>query len=545
MPRVLITDNLSPAGLQALEDTPGIEVDVQSGLSPEQVREALKNADGIVIRSGTQMTSEILEGQPRLKVVVRAGVGVDNIDLAAATREGVVVMNTPAGNTTSTAEHSIAMLMALSRNIGPAAASMREGRWDRKKYTGTQLAGKTLAVVGLGRIGQAVAKRAQGLEMKVIGYDPFLSAERAAEQGIELYREVDEIVQHCDYLTVHTPLTDETRGIINAERIKTMRKGVRIINCARGGIIDEADLADAIESGHVAGAALDVYSTEPPTDERLISLPNVLCTPHLGASTDEAQESVALEAVEIITGFLLRNEIRHAVNMVPISAAEAEDVKPYLDLAYRLGLLLAQQNRPAHGLKSAKLACRGESVTRKGQLIAASFASGLLSSAFDESVNIVNAMMIAHDRGIEITESSTMESGAFSTLITATISTDSGEFTAAGTTFGNEFLRLVRLGEFQLDAYLDGLLLVYRHRDVPGLIGFIGTVFGKHGVNIAHMALGRENQEQGGDAVAVLNLDNAPSAAALEEVSTHPDVSAVELIQLPPAGAPLPWFAGQ
>ena len=234
MQRVLITDNLSPTGLQALRETPGIEVDVQSGLSPEQVREALKNADGIIIRSGTQITAEILEGQPRLKVVVRAGVGVDNIDLGAATREGVVVMNTPAGNTTSTAEHTIAMLMALSRNIGPAAASMRDGRWDRKKYTGTQLAGKTLAVIGLGRIGQAVAKRAQGLEMKVIGYDPFLSAERAAEQGIELYRDVDEIVQLCDYLTVHTPMTDETRGIINAQRIKTMRQGVRIINCARG-----------------------------------------------------------------------------------------------------------------------------------------------------------------------------------------------------------------------------------------------------------------------------------------------------------------------
>ena len=276
-----------------------------------------------------------------------------------------------------------------------------------------------------------------------------------------------------------------------------------------------------------------------------MNLPNVLCTPHLGASTDEAQESVALEAVEIITGFLLRNEIRHAVNMVPISAAEAEDVKPYLDLAYRLGLLLAQQNRPPHGLKSARLSCRGESVIRKSQLIAASFASGLLCSALDESVNIVNSMMLAHERGIDITESSSMEAGAFSTLITATITTDSGEFTAAGTTFGNEFLRLVRLGEFQLEAYLDGLLLLYRHQDVPGLIGYIGTIFGKHGVNIAHMALGREKQEQGGDAVAVLNLDNAPSEEALQEVSTHPHVSAVELIKLPPAGAPLPWFAGQ
>ena len=320
--RVLVTDNLSPAGLAVLEQHAGIEVDVRQGLSPEEVREALKSADGIIIRSATKLTPELLKDQKRLKVIVRAGVGVDNIDLPAATREGIVVMNTPAGNTTSTAEHTVAMMMALSRNIAPAAAGMVAGRWDRKLYTGTQLSGKTLGIVGLGRIGLAVAKRANGLEMKVVGYDPFLSAERAAEQGIELYREIDDLVPLCDYLTVHTPLTDETRGIINAERLSKMRKGVRIINCARGGIVDEKDLADAIESGQVAGAALDVFTSEPPTDDRLVKLPQVLSTPHLGASTDEAQELVAVEAAELISGFLLRNEIRHAVNLAPVAAAE-------------------------------------------------------------------------------------------------------------------------------------------------------------------------------------------------------------------------------
>jgi D-3-phosphoglycerate dehydrogenase len=544
MYRVLVTDKLSDAGLRQLEENPQIELDVRSGLSPDEVREALKAADGIIIRSGTQLTPELLAGQSRLKVIVRAGVGVDNIDLPAATREGIVVMNTPAGNTTSTAEHTIAMMLALSRNIAPAAASMRAGKWERKLFTGTQLAGKTLGVIGLGRIGQSVAHRAMGLEMKVVGYDPFLSAERAAEQGIELYRDVDELIVGCDYVTVHTPLTDETRGLINAERLASMKAGVRIINCARGGIVDEDALADAIESGHVAGAALDVFVQEPPQNARLLQLPQVLATPHLGASTVEAQELVAVEAADIVCGFLLRNEIRHAVNMVAISAAEMEDLQNYLDLSYRLGLLLAQQKQ-AGGLKSATVLYRGDVAGRNTRLMTSAFAAGLLESAFDENVNVVNAQIIAHERGIEITESSTSESGAFSTMISATIQTDNGELTAAGTTFGEEFLRLIRLGPFPLESYLDGLLLIYRHRDVPGLIGYVGTILGRHNVNIAHMALGRKRNEPGGDSVAVLNLDNAPSPEALAEIATHAEVTGIEVVKLPPAGAPLPWLVRQ
>ncbi|MSR60452.1 MAG: phosphoglycerate dehydrogenase [Planctomycetaceae bacterium] len=543
MPRVLITDNLSPAGIQFLQAA-GLEVDVRSGLKPPQVREALKEADGIIIRSGTTLTSELLKDQPRVRVIVRAGVGVDNIDLAAATREGIVVMNTPAGNTTSTAEHTIAMLMALSRNIGPAAASMKAGKWDRKSFTGTQLAGKTLAVVGLGRIGLSVAKRAIGLEMKVVGYDPFLSAEKAAEHGIEVVRNVDDLIGRCDFLTVHTPLTDETKGLINAERMAKMRKGARIVNCARGGIVDEEQLADAIESGQIGGAALDVFVDEPPGDDnRLIKLPQVLTTPHLGASTDEAQELVALEAAEIISGFLLRNEVRHAVNMAPLSAAEMADIRASLDLSRRLGLLLAQQNR-CSGVRSAHLVYRGEAATKNTRLITASFAAGLLECAMSEHVNIVNAEMLARERGIKITESSSTEVSDFSTMIRATIETDGGDLTAAGTIFGKQFLRLVRLGPYSLDAYLDGQLLIYRHRDVPGLIGFIGTVLGKHNVNIAHMALGRERHEPGGDAVAVLNLDSEPSAEALAEIRGHAEVIGVELVKLPPAGEPLPWLVG-
>ena len=538
--RVLITDNLAPAGLKILQETPGIEVDNRSKLTPAEVREALKTADGIIIRSGTELTPELLEGQQRLKVIVRAGVGVDNINLPTATREGIVVMNTPAGNTTSTAEHTVTMMMALSRNVAAADASMKAGKWDRNKFKGTQLSGKTLAVVGLGRIGQAVAKRAIGLEMKVVGYDPFLSAERAAEQGIELIRDVDEIVTRCDYITVHTPLDDGTRGLINAERIAKMRKGVRIINCARGGIVDETALADALKSGHVAGAALDVFVEEPPpADHPLLKAPNLLTTPHLGASTEEAQEAVSVEAAEIIVGFLIRSEVRHAVNLIPISGAEMADMKPYLDIGYRLGLLLSQLKKTAR-VQSARLLYRGDAATKKTKLITAAFTSGFMASADDSGVNIVNAETLARERGIEITESSSSERGDFSTLVSATIVTDAGEFSAAGTIFGNQFLRLVKLGDFHLDAYLDGDLLMYHHIDAPGLIGFMGTAFGKHNVNIAHLALGRK--VAGGEAVAVLNLDGAPTPESLAEVSKHDKVIRVETVQLPAAGAPLPWL---
>jgi D-3-phosphoglycerate dehydrogenase len=542
MYRVLITDSLSAAGLKILQETPGIEIDDRGKqkMSAEELREALKHADGVIVRSGYKLTPDILKDQKRLKAVVRAGVGVDNIDLPAATREGIVVMNTPAGNTTSTAEHAFALIMALSRNIAPACAALKGGKWDRKSYTGTQLAGKTIGVIGLGRIGLTVARRAVAFEMKVLGYDPLLSADRAKDYGIELYRDLDELLPKVDFLTVHTPSNPETQGLINAKRLAAMPKGVRIINCARGGIVDEAALAEAIQSGHVAGAALDVFSKEPPpADLPLIGMPQVLVTPHLGASTEEAQELVAVEAAEIITGFLTRNEVRHAVNMAPISAAEMADMQAYLDLGLRLGKLLAQLHKG--GVKGAKLNYRGEAATKKTKLISSAFAAGLMSAALSENVNVVNAEMLAKERGIEITESSSTEVGDFSTLVSATLITESGEVTAAGTIFGKQFLRLVRLDQFQLDAYLDGLLLLYRHIDKPGVIGSVGTACGRHGVNIAHMAVGRLKNEPGGDAIAVLNLDNAPSDAALDDIKRNDAVQSVQLVQLPAAGAPLPW----
>lgn len=545
--RVLITDSLSEAGLSILEETPGIEVVNRSGLSPEEVRDALRDVDGIVIRSGTRLTAEILDGQERLKVIVRAGVGVDNVDLEAATRNGIVVMNTPAGNTTSTAEHAFAMMMSLSRNIPQASARMHEGGWDKKLFKGSQLAGKTLAVIGLGRIGMTVAMRGLAFEMDVIGYDPFLSEDRAREFGITLYREVDDLIDKCDFISVHTPLTDETRGLINAERIERMRPGVRIVNCARGGIIDENDIAAAVESGKVAGAALDVFVEEPlAADSPLRNCDGIVLTPHLGASTTEAQEAVAVEAAEIITAFLVNNEVRHAINMAPISGKELEESKAYLALGYRLGLLQSQlltQRFKSAGLKEAVIRYRGEVAEKKTRLITAAYVAGLMSSGLDEPANIINAESIARERGIQITESSSREAGDFASLVSTKLITDNGEFDVAGTIFGNQYLRLVRLDGFPIEAYLDGNLLIFRHLDKPGLIGFIGTVCGDRGVNISDMALGRESI--GGEAVAVLNLDSQPTVAVCEEISGHDNVTGVELAQLPERGASLPWLDSQ
>lgn len=539
--RVLITDNLSEAGLAILRESS--ELEIVKG-SPENVREQLQDVDGIIIRSATKLTAEVLAGQPRLKVIVRAGVGVDNVDLDAATREGIIVMNTPAGNTTSTAELAFALMAALSRNIPQAAATMKAGGWDRKKFTGSQLAGKTLAVIGLGRIGLTLAKRALAFEMKVIGYDPFLSEERAREFGIELFREVDDVIDKCDYISVHTPLTPETKGLINAERMKKMRPGARIINCARGGIIDEADLVEAVKNGTIAGAGLDVYPQEPPPeDDPIRGVENIITTPHLGASTEEAQEAVAVEAADIITAFLVNNEVRHAINMAPISGTELQESKAYLDLGYRLGLLqtqLLKQRFKSAGIQEAKITYRGEVSEKKTKLITSAFVAGLLSSGADEPANIINAESIARERGIQITESSSREGGDFTSVVNTALVTDNGEFSVSGTIFGDRFLRLVRLDGFHLDAYLDGQLLIFRHEDKPGLIGFIGTVCGKHNVNISHMSLGRA--DNGGDAVAVLNLDSVPSEEVAAEILANAAVTGVDLVALPKAGEPLPWL---
>jgi len=538
--RVLVTDPLAEEGLELLRAEPGLEVVVASKLEPAKLKAMLAEADGIVIRSGTQLTAEVLRDQPRLKAIVRAGVGVDNIDVPTATRQGIVVMNTPGGNTVSTAEHTLALILALSRNVAQANDSLKAGRWDRNKFTGTQLGGKTLGIVGLGRVGLAVARRAQGFDMKVIGFDPFLSAERAAELGIETVSPLDDLWGRCDYISLHTPLSAETRNLIGPEALARMKPSVRIVNCARGGLIDEPALAEALTSGRVAGAAIDVFDPEPPpADHPLVRHPKVLVTPHLGASTEEAQISVAVEAARLLADFFANGRIRFAVNMPTLDRAELDELRLYLDLGRRLGMLHAQMDRGI--VKRATIRYRGEVATKNTRLITASFAAGWMESALQDQVNLVNAEVLLKERGIALVEEKSTDPGDFGTMIQTEVETDRKSYVAAGTLFGKQLVRLVALGPYHLDAHLEGNLLVFTHRDVPGLIGFLGTMLGRHKVNIAQMNVGREHP--GGNAIGVVNLDGPPPAEAIDELRAHPDILSASLIRLPEAGASPPWLA--
>jgi D-3-phosphoglycerate dehydrogenase len=539
--RVLVTDKLAEEGLSRLREEPGIEVVVNTKLAqdPVALKQALRDADGIVIRSGTQLTAEVLDGQQRLKAIVRAGVGVDNIDVAAATRLGIVVMNTPGGNTVSTAEHTMALMLSLARNVARANDSLKSGKWERNKFTGTQLEGKTLGVIGLGRVGLAVAKRAQGFGMTVLGFDPFLSADKALEFGLESVARLDDIWGRADFLTLHTPLTAETRNLIGAREIGLMKPTVRIINCARGGLIDEPALSEALSAGKVAGAAIDVFDPEPPPgDHPLIGLPQVLVTPHLGASTEEAQVSVAVEAARLLSDFLSRGQVRFAVNMPALDRAELDAVRLDLNLAWRLGMLHAQMDRGT--LRNARLTYRGEVAHKNTKLITASFAAGLMAFALEEQVNLVNATALARERGIVIEERVAEAPGDFVTLIQTEVTTDHRTYVAAGTLFGKQFLRLVRLGSYLLDAHIDGTLLVFTHMDRPGLIGFIGRTLGDEGINIAQMNVGRE--AQGGEAIGVVNLDSVPSAQSIEALRTNPNILSLSVIKLPQKGEGPPWL---
>ena len=540
MPSIIVLDTLSPDGLALLDAAAGVGVtyEVVTGLSGAALREALARHDGAICRSGVKITAESLAGNHRLKAIVRAGVGTDNIDKEAATRQGIVVMNTPAGNTVSTAEHTFALILALSRNVAAADASLREHRWERNKFMGVQLAGKTLGIVGLGRIGQAVAKRALSFDMRVLGFDPFLSAERAAEMGIELVETVRGLLPEVDYLTVHTPLTDDTRHLVGMDELAILKPGVRLVNCARGGIYDERALVEGLTRGVIGGVALDVFEKEPCTDSPLFGMPGVLVTPHLGASTEEAQSQVAVEGVGLLVDFLSTGSIRHSVNSSPIDPASLEGVRGFLDLAWRLGVLLAQLEEGPP--RSCSIAYRGEIAARNTRLVTAAFAAGLLESAL-EDVNIVNSEVLLRDRGIELVEQSRSDPGAFSSVVAVDLVSGDRVHRAAGTLFGHSMPRLVQLEGHRLEAYLDGILLVFTHQDVPGIIGRVGTAFGGLGVNIAQMTVGRS--APGGDAIGVLNLDQEPSAEAVAAVLACPGVKSAKVVKLPPAGQLPYWLA--
>ncbi len=538
MPRVFVSDKLGPAGLEMLQES-GLDLDNRPGLKGEELLQALQQADVMIVRSGTKVTGELLENPGKLRAVIRAGVGVDNIDVPEATRHGIVVMNTPGGNTVSTAEHTVTMMMALARHIPTADATLHQGKWERSKLVGVQLAGKTLGIIGLGRIGREVARRAIGLDMKVVGYDPFLTAERANQLGIESVETLEEVLPRADFLTVHTPLSDDTLDLIGEAQLKMMKPGARVLNCARGGIVNEKALEEALKSGHIAGAALDVFVEEPPGDHPLLKLSNVVVSPHLGASTTEAQESVAREAAQLAINFLTKGEIQFSVNMAAVDRTEMAELRLYVDMARRLGLLHAQMCQGS--IRKAEICYRGEVADKNTRLLTAAFTAGLLESHLAEEANIVNAEVLARERGIEVIEKTSSKKGDFNTLIRVDVETEKKTYTASATLFGNQYLRLAQLGSFHMDAIMDGVMLIFTHHDKPGLIGHIGTIFGKHQVNIAQMTVGRA--QPGGEAIAVLNLDNDPPEEALKEVKNHEAISSVCVVKLPAAGEMPVWFS--
>jgi len=542
MARVIVLDNLSQDGLDLLESAGNIEYEVRTGLQGEELRRALLEFDGAICRSGVKITAEALQGNRRLKAIARAGVGTDNIDKDAATRKGIVVMNTPGGNTVSTAEHTIALMLAMSRNLHPAYQSLIDGRWDRQLYMGTQLAGKTLGIIGLGRIGQAVATRALAMEMNVLAYDPFISAQRAKELGVKTCNSAREMLPNVDYLSVHTPLNDQTRGLIGREAIQMMKPGVRLVNCARGGIFDEDALVEGLKSGRLGGVALDVYESEPCTESPLFGMPGVLCTPHLGASTEEAQANVAVEAAELLVDFFTTGAIKQSVNMSPLDPKTLEALRGYLDVAYRLGRLLAQMDHcpPV----ACKLSYQGGVAKKDTRLLSAAFAAGLLEKAMEGEVNIVNAEILLRERGIELVEQRSSEVGEFSSMITAEVLSEERTVLASGTLFGNRMPRLVGQGDCRLESYLHGILMIFVHRDMPGVIGRVGNAFGRHRINIAQMSVGRATDTPGGEAIGVLALDAQPPAEALAEVLSMDSVSQAWIVKLPPAGEFPTWMGG-
>ena len=513
--KVLVADKLAQVGLDYLADK-GVEYDIKTGLSPAELAEIIGGYDGVIVRSGAKITAEVLANSGSLKAVARAGVGVDNIDLKAATAKGVIVMNTPGGNTVSTAELTLTLMMALSRKIVPAAVSLAEGRWDRKLYQGTQLAGKTLGVVGLGRIGRTVAERALAMEMKVIGYDPMLTAE-AVPETIEFTSDVNDIYKRADFITVHVPRTETTKGMIGAAQFDMMNPGVRLINCARGGIIDEADLLAALEAGKVAGAALDVYTEEPVTSDPLKALvahPNCLGVPHLGASTEEAQEQVALEAAEIIVEAIGGGEIRNAINVSGASKVP-DSLKPYVELLSRMGTLLAHITPGA--IKKVEVVYRGEISEQNMAPVTTALTIGLLRPILGDELNLVNAPVLAKERGIEIETITSERVRDFANLVQVAVTTDKCSRTIVGAIFGHKFPRIVAIDGHRMEMIPEGHVVVSINDDRPGVIGSVGAAFGEAGINIASMSFGRRKQSQ--QAVLALNLDSAPDADLMAKLT--------------------------
>lgn len=512
-PRVLISDELSPTAVQIFKDY-GIDVDFQPNLGKDKDKllAVIGEYDGLAIRSATKVTEKIINAADRLKVIGRAGIGVDNIDVPKASAKGIIVMNTPFGNSITTAEHAIAMMFAVARQIPAADASTHSGKWEKSKFMGVELTSKVLGIIGAGNIGSIVAERAIGLKMKVIAYDPFLTVERAADLGVEKVT-LDTLFTRADFITLHTPLTDKTRNIINAAALAKMKDGVRIINCARGGLIVESDLAAALKSGKVAGAAIDVFEQEPAIENVLFDLPNVVCTPHLGAATSEAQENVALQIAEQMSAYLTKGAISHALNMPSISAEEAPKLTPFIKLAENLGLFAGQATET--GIKAVRLEYEGEVAEMNVKALTAAALSGLMQPLL-QSVNMVSAPILAHDRGIKVEEVRREQEGTYDSYIRLTIKTEKQERSVAGTVFSDGKPRIIQIKGINMDGEFSPHMLYITNRDKPGFIGRLGTTLGKYNVNIATFALGRK--EQGGDAIALLAVDGTLEDDLLNEI---------------------------
>ena len=526
MKKILVSDNLSDQGIAVFQETAGIDVDVKLGLEPEELRAIIKDYDGLAVRSATKVTKEIIEAAHRLKVIGRAGTGTDNIDKEAATKRGIVVMNTPGGNTVTTAEHTVAMLMSLLRNIPQATASLKAKKWEKKRFMGTEMQGKTLGIVGMGKIGSVVAERARGLGMQVIVYDPFVTSLVAERLGVEIVP-LDKLFARADFITIHAPKNKETESLINADAFNRMKAGVRIINCARGGIIKEDDLYDAIKSGKVAGAALDVFAQEPPGENPLLELDEVICTPHLGASTNEAQVNVAVAVAEQMADYLIHGTIRNAVNVPSISGELLATLAPYLTLAERMGSF--QSQILSGTVEEVAIEYSGNIVDYELKPITIFLLKGLLKQ-IDEDVNFVNALNIAHDRGIRIVDSKCSAATDFTDLITLRTKTTAGETLLAGTVFGKHDPWIVRFNDFRLETVLEGNMLLFHTDDQPGVIGNIGTTLGDNKINISRMQFGRREKE--GEALVILGVDSSYSEEVFRSLAELPHILSVKRIQL-------------
>lgn len=524
MKKVLISDNISSKCVEILKDA-GLEVDIKTGLKPEELKAIIGEYSGLVIRSATKVTAEIIEAATNLKVVGRAGSGLDNVDKVAASKKGIVVMNTPGGNTVTTAEHTIAMMFAAARRIAQATASMAAGKWEKKKFMGIELFNKTLGIIGLGKIGGEVAKRAQGLGMHVIAYDPFLSEEKAAEMGIAKGA-IAEIMKRSDFITVHTPLTAETKGLFNAETMKTCKKGVVLINCARGGIINEKDLLEALNSGQVGAAALDVFEVEPPVDNPLVGHEKVVCTPHLGASTEEAQENVAVAVAEQIVDYLVHGTIRNAVNFPSIPADQVATLQPWVNLADLMGSFTGQLFEDA--ITTVTVELRGDVTAMNCQPITIAAIKGMLNPILNETVNFVNAPFIAKERGIEVKETKNADSGDYQALIGLKMKSATKEVSVEGTLFSKKDPRIVKIDHYTVEILPEGPMLIMENNDKPGVIGNIGATLGNAGINIARMHFGRESV--GGKAFSVVNIDTPATDTVLDQIRKLPNILRVRAV---------------